>query len=52
MLKVLPYQVFSLSSDGIKHDWSRHRTENHALQEMERLAKKYPHAAFDVEILD
>ena len=52
MLKVLPYQVYSLSGDGIKHDWSRHRTEDYALQVMERLAEKYPHAAFDVEILD
>jgi|TARA_R100000084_G_C4614972_1_gene130081 hypothetical protein len=52
MLKVLPYQVYSLSNDGIKLDWSRHRTENHAFQVMARLAEKYPHAAFDVEILD
>ena len=51
MLKVLPYQVYSLTSEGIKHDWSRHRTEQRAFQEMERLANKYKHAAFDVEIL-
>ena len=51
MLKVLPFQVYSLTSEGIKHDWSRHRTEQQAFQEMERLANKYKHAAFDVEIL-
>ena len=51
MIKVLPYQVYSLCCEGIKHDWSRHQSEEKAFQEMERLAAKYQHAAFDIEVL-